>query len=542
MHNLRKKKDAGEDIDGWDVISGLMEATADMIDPMLELSMMSSLNDIVENVAYEESAGDKVIAAVTNAATSYFTQGLPTIFGQMEQAAEKTKTSTFVNADNPAERTFQRVAGSVTQRIPGVDLFQKERVDKEGKTVENEGGWMQRAFNAFVNPVNSYKENTGPVWDEKKRLTESQPQSVSSPSIPKKITYTDANGEVHKNHLLTAQEYSTLEKAQLQTENAMLETLIQTKEYAAMTDKQKAKVFDYVQEYARETGRSQALPGYEIADGWIKDVRDGGADVLIDKVITGAFTDAFGNFTDGSGEPAEELRQAYGLLSKMSTGEINQFAENAGGRVRYYIEAKRAGVKEEAFLDLYGKYRDIEAMDISAGDKAAKWAHTLDQAQNAGQITALGKIRMKENMSFGYYMPANTDKYDQLTEAGLDADTALDVTKLLDGITGTGSIDPKTEKPSVRNTDKYSAIAKSGYSDAEKDLIMKAYMPDSNTTELRYDTIRDLGYSPEEYADTYRVYSDNSKKADMIKGFKKLGYTDQEAQLLYKIYSGKYFK
>ena len=124
----------------------------------------------------------------------------------------------------------------------------------------------------------------------------------------------------------------------------------------------------------------------------------------------------------------------------------------------------------------------------------------------------------------------------------MDADAALDVTKLLDGITGTGSIDPKTEKPSVRNTDKYSAIAKSGYSDAEKDLIMKAYMPDSNTTELKYDTIRDLGYSPEQYAETYRAYSDNSKKKDRIQAIKSLGYTDQEAQLLYKIYYGSYFK
>lgn len=514
-----------------------------LADPLIQMSMLQGLNDTLDGIKYSENNLGQFFL---NASMSYLTQGLTnTLMGQLERSTEKNRMTTYVDKDSWIPQWMQRQIGNMSQKIPGLDFQQMEYQNAWGETDQNEGFWQGTSgrlpYN-MLSPGYISTERNDPVTTELNRLRDTTGSNVFPRPADKSISYTDTNGVLHKDYNLSAQEWENLQKVQGQAAKGMVETCINDPIYKAMTDDQKAKVIKYAYDYARETGRSQALPGYEISDGWIKDVRDGGTDVLIDKVITGAFTDAFGNFTDGSGEPAEELRQAYGLLSKMSTGEINQFAENAGGRVRYYIEAKRAGVKEEAFLDLYGKYRDIEAMDLSAGDKAAEWAHTLDQAQNAGQITQSGKNSMKENMSFGYYMPANTDKYDQLTEAGLDADTALDVTKLLDGITGTGSIDPKTEKPSVRNTDKYSAIAKSGYSDAEKDLIMKAYMPDSNTTELKYDTIRDLGYSPEEYADTYRVYSDNSKKADMIKGFKKLGYTDQEAQLLYKIYSGKYFK
>ena len=96
---------------------------------------------------------------------------------------------------------------------------------------------------------------------------------------------------------------------------------------------------------------------------------------------------------------------------------------------------------------------------------------------------------------------------------------------------------------------KYEAIADSKYTDAEKDLIMKAYMPDydptdksPDKTELKYDAVRDLGYSPEEYVDIYRAYSDASKKAEKIAAIQKLGYSYSQAQMLYSIFDGGYFK
>jgi hypothetical protein len=64
-----------------------------------------------------------------------------------------------------------------------------------------------------------------------------------------------------------------------------------------------------------------------------------------------------------------------------------------------------------------------------------------------------------------------------------------------------------------------------------------------NRTELKYDTIRGKGYSPEEYAATYSAYQSESKKADKIAAIMDaIGCSKAEATQLYKIYYGSYFK
>lgn len=540
---LQKKENAGEDLDAWDIISVAVETASDVLDPMLELSMLGSLNEAIETMSYQESAGDKALALLVNSATSYFTQGLPTLLGQFEQASETTKKSTYSNADNPVEQTFQRVVGNATQRIPGIDLYQKERVDAEGNTVANEGNWIQRGFNALINPVNKYTEATGPVWDEKARLNKVLPDSVSSPSIPKKISYTDTNGQTHNNHLVSAEEYATMEKVQRQTEAAIMESCVESPVYGAMTDAQKGKVFDYAQEYAREKARSEALEGYEKPGGWMADIDGKEMDTILQKVAQKSITDAIDD-----GEP-QDLEQALTVYNALDDKQRRDMLENAGGRTEYFLKASKAGVNAETFLDLYQQYKDIDGGKGTASQKANQWGYALENAKDKGLITQKQKAVFQDSMGFRYSMTANSDKLDEMVESGVRNNTALDITKIVARITGTGSIDPDTGKRSVRAIDKYGAIAGSGYPSSEIDAVMKAYMPDydpkaasPDKTELKYDTVRDLGYTPQQYAETYAAYLDESKKKDKIQAIENLGYSPEDAKQLYAIYYGSYFK
>lgn len=540
---LQKKNNAGEDLDAWDILSFAVESASDVLDPMLELSMLSSLNEAIETMSYQESAGDKALALLVNSATSYFTQGLPTLLGQFEQASETTKKSTYSNADNPVEQTFQRVVGNATQRIPGIDLYQKERVDAEGNTVANEGNWIQRGFNALINPVNKYTEATGPVWDEKARLNKVLPDSVSSPSIPKKISYTDTNGQKHNNHLVSAEEYATMEKVQRQTENAIMESCVKSPVYGAMTDAQKGKVFDYAQEYAREKARSEALEGYEKPGGWMADIDGKEMDTILQKVAQKSITDAIDD-----GEP-QDLEQALTVYNALDDKQRRDMLENAGGRTEYFLKASKAGVNAETFLDLYQQYKDIDGGKGNASQKANQWGFALENAKDKGLITQKQKAVFQDSMGFRYSMTANSEKLDEMVESGVRNNTALDITKIVARITGTGSVDKETGKRSVRAIDKYGAIAGSGYPSSEIDAVMKAYMPDydptaasPDKTELKYDTVRDLGYTPQQYAETYAAYLDESKKKDKIQAIENLGYSPEEAKQLYAIYYGSYFK
>ena len=55
-----------------------------MLEPMLSLSCLSSLNDVIQSGRYAEDEGI-LLAVLSNAATSYFTQGIPTLARQASQ-------------------------------------------------------------------------------------------------------------------------------------------------------------------------------------------------------------------------------------------------------------------------------------------------------------------------------------------------------------------------------------------------------------------------------------------------------------------------
>ncbi|MGM9627896.1 MAG: hypothetical protein ACI3V4_07385 [Faecousia sp.] len=537
-------ENAGADT-GLSKFTSFLYSIGTMLEPMLSLSCMSSLNDILEAGKYAGD-GEAIYNVLSQAATSYFTQGIPSLARQTAQALQKNKQSTFANSSDPLLRDLERKAAGIP--FAG-SAFQTDTVNEWGET-ESRGNAFERVFNAYFNPGTLKAIDNSALEQEVSRLNESQPDSVTPPDTAKTISYTDADGERHSNQRLTEEEYNTLATVQGQTAKAILEQTIESDIYKAMTDEQKAKVFDYVYDYAREKGRTEALDGYPGMDSWMKDIDGKESKAILDKVMTASFTDAFSDLTDswangGDGEGAvSSLDQAYSVYEGMSAMERRVFRDNAAGRLGYYLEAKKAGVSTETFTELYRTFYDIDKRtDINTGEKAKEWSYALEKAEEAREITSAQKYTLKDSMVYYQMFPAQTEKFDQMTEAGVSADSAKIIGSLLDGITGTGSIDTETGNANVRDIDKWEAIAKSGLTDSEIDTIMHVYMPDTGNTELKYDTIRDLGFSAEEYADSYRAYLDNSKKADKIAAIQQeLGCDYNTANTLYRIYCGSSFK
>lgn len=529
-NSLASKEEVG-DLDAWDFISGFVETCTDVIDPMLELSCLSSLADAVENASYEDSGGDMLLSMMATAATSYFTQGLPTIFGQMEQAAETTKSTVYSNADNPVQKGFERTVGNASKRIPGIDFYQTEKLDEFGNPVQNEDGFL-RVWNAFINPSSVSRAKDDPLTLEISRLHDTQPEKVSPPQVTKTISYTDADGEKHTGHRLTEEEYHTLATVQGQTAEEILNRIIQGGTYAAMTEQQKASVFGYVYDYAREKGRSEALPGYEGLSGWMQGIQGKEADAILDKAIGAAFTDAFELLQDDPKQAVRDMEQAYGLLGD-NPAELDAFAEAAGGRVKYFLQAKRAGMDAQTFSELYQQFRSIDQdPDMTTTEKAGQWSYKLEKAREAGTITAKQRDVLKKSMVYYQRFPAETVKFDQLTESGINADDAVNIGRIMAGIK------PQEGYTNVRDVQKSSAIAGSGLSAAEKTAALKVYLPDAQDENL--DLMLALGYGPEDYAAVYEIYANESgdgKKARIIRGIQEeLGVDWATAKQIYDIY------
>lgn len=522
----------------YSTFTAMVRALGLSFEPMLSLSCMSSLNDLIEAGKYSD--GNALYSLAAQAATSYLTQGIPSLVRQAYQATQKNKQSTFANSEDPLLRGIQRK----TAGVPFLGAaFQTDKVDEWGQT-ESTGSIPERIFNAYFNVGTMKTIDNSPLEQEIARLNNVQPDSVSPPTAAKTITYTDSNGESHKNQRLTEEQYNTLATVQGQTARNILDEALDSSIYQSMTDEQKAKVFDYTYAYARELGRTEAINGYQGMDTWMEAAGENPTKAILDKVVKAGFDDAFDSLTHAweyDKDPASAvsaLEDAYSVYSGMDKESQKEFKENTGGKVGYFLDAKDAGIDGETFTELYKTYSDIDAQDSDASAKARNWAYYLNKEKAAGNITAAQEAKLKDSMAYYNIFPADAGKFNGLTEAGLSADTAQKVVKLMDGITGTG------KDGYVRDIDKYTAIAGSGLSEKDKETALLEYAPDAMDDKYNYAkknmTKNGKGITIDDFVRAYQVTDRHSKKKEQTDAWRAMGYTEAEAENLYKLYKGKF--
>lgn len=532
----------GEDANvSW--VTTFIRGMGNMLEPMLSLSCLSSLNDVIQSGRYAEDGGI-VLAVLSNMATSYFTQGIPSLARQASQLFQENKQTTFANSADPTIRDIQKKVAN----IPFLgNLYKTDKVNAWGEKEKNgigEGAanWMTRAFDAFVNPGTLKKIDNGAVETEIERLNGAQEENVSPPEVSKTVSYTGKNGEVHKNQRLTEEEYQKLATTQGQTADRIVSQMIGSKEYAAMTDQQKAQAVKSAYEYAKAKGLSETFPDYAGMDGWKRGIDGKETEAIFRKIVTSEFSKAFDTM-----EP-DAMDQAYGLYKSLPAADQADFRKDNGGKVGYYITAKEKGVSDGVFTDLYGTYKGLDGdKSMTANQKAQEWSKALAGAYEGGEITKAAHDALKEEMVFRQTYTAKTEKFDAMTESGLSSDVADRIIKGLADLQGTGNVDKDTGEATVTNRDKWGYIAAlDGLGDKEKDRVMLLYMPDydpeaekPNKTELKYAYLRGRGYSAEQFTQTYGVTQEFTKKADMIAAWVALGYSNEEAQMFYKLYKGK---
>lgn len=471
LHSKFSKMD--DTVDGWDAVQAFAEATAGSLNPMLELSMLSSLSDIVDKVKYEETPGDMLMTGLLNAATSYFTQGIPTVFGQLEQAAETEKKSTYVNTDNKVERMVKTAFSGATKRLPG-DAYQTTKLDEFGEPVKKDEHWAKRTFDAFINPFTTSERKADAITKEITRLNKAQTKNVTPPTAAKTISYTDKQGNAHKDVRLTEEQYQTLAQTQGETAKTILDSLISSKDYAAMTDAQKAEAIQTAYSYARKTAEIAAIgdnhTGYE--DSWMMEMEHGKeADYIIRRVtksgLTGA-TDALKTAWDRDYDQtgrSDDLKWAYDTFKALTPEAREEVAGQITGTTAKYIEAREKGISHEDF--------------VSAAETISRWEGTASDGDNRP-----------------------IDDREAIANApGLSDSVKDEIMKIY-----MTDYDPDAQKPEY--------------------------------SELKYDYIRQvLKLSPQQYARTYRAALDSEKNNEDYKAIMKLGYDKEIAQQLAGIYN-----
>lgn len=248
--------------DGGVTMSEILTATANVTEPLLEMSCLQSLNDVFDAVGYASSDGLSALpSTLASAATSYLTQGFPTILGQAERTGEDRRMTTYTEKNAFLTPDMQYTVGRISARLPGLDYQQIPYIDAWGR-IESSGNAAERAGNNFLNPAYTSTVETSPMEDELLRLYEQTGDGGVLPSRAAK--YFNVDGERKD---LAAQEYVKYAQAKGQTAYKVLTALSGSEAYRKMSDAEKVEAVGLVYDYANATAKTK-VSGYK-PEGWI---------------------------------------------------------------------------------------------------------------------------------------------------------------------------------------------------------------------------------------------------------------------------------
>ena len=238
-------------------MNDLLKAISSISEPMLEMSMIQGINDLLETVSFAKNNETSALFGVLSEATiSYLTQAFPTLLGQSERTGENIRMTTYTDKNKWLMPDLQYSLGKVSAKTPGWDYDQIPYIDAWGRTEVTGDGWLERAFKNMLNPGYTDKVRMSDMEKELLRLYNVNPEDnggVLPTRAGRKIGDTDLTGEQYV-------KYAT-KKGELSYELA--EGIIKSAAYKKATDSERVEMIKDAYDYANEKGRAAAIPGYK---------------------------------------------------------------------------------------------------------------------------------------------------------------------------------------------------------------------------------------------------------------------------------------
>lgn len=365
----------------------IMTALKSVSDPMLELSMLQSLNDVIDSVSFSEN---KLGALASSAVVSYFTQAIPTLGGQFERTGEENRMSTYTDKaltiDLPGglpevgvPTDVQYAIGRASARIPGWDYQQIPYIDAWGRE-ESNGPLVLRAGNNFLNPAYTSSLNVTPVDEEIQRLYTQTGDGTVVPDRPNR--YITINSERVD---LSADQYVQYATERGQMQYDMLDSLIDRSAYQRLTDSEKAAVISDVYQYADAVTKAE-ISDYQ-PDSWISKVQSSGVDPANYILYRTSLED---------GMTLQDKDKAMTAAGITGTGKARLLiAENPD----WADDAKEAGVTQNVFVE----YKVLTSG--LTGDKDAE-GNTISGSKKAKVLSAINSMDIDSETKDALYYAA----------------------------------------------------------------------------------------------------------------------------------------
>lgn len=245
-------------------ISNMLDSASMVIDPVLELSCLSGVQETLDNAAkFAEGDLNTMTGLIATMGLSYMSQGIPTLFGQLERVSQEERMRTFTTDDpeRALSADWQYQIGKISAKIPGWDYHQIPYVDSWGNT-ETETNLWKRIVSNMVSPAYFKKIDDRAVNKELQRLYDATGDGRVLPDPGwKTYTYKDENGK-NQTYFLTEEEYLAYGRAKGRNNFDLVQKFIKSPAYQKVSDADKAEIIDDLYYYGEYKASSEYIHNY----------------------------------------------------------------------------------------------------------------------------------------------------------------------------------------------------------------------------------------------------------------------------------------
>ena len=265
--------------------SDAADALLKITEPVLDMTMLQGLDSAIQTAAY--SGANPLTGILTNAATNYVTQGIPSLSGKLARTFDDTRRTVYTDQTGFAG-TLDRTWQSVMNKIPGLSQTNQPYIDQWGREQENTGGSVlgRLAYN-MTSPGYYSEDKTTPVDSILNQLYQETGDKAVLPSYASK-TWTQ-DGERNR---YTPEEYTQVSQARGQAAYSILDRL--TPQLDQLDDDQAVYAVQQAYSIATELAKAQVVDAglSQSTENIINAAEDFGggatgiADILFAKAVT----------------------------------------------------------------------------------------------------------------------------------------------------------------------------------------------------------------------------------------------------------------
>lgn len=408
--------------------NALVTGLGSIADGLTDMTMLSSISDILNDVRYSDSKTDAVLTVLKDVASSAVGQMIPSLGRAIAKSIDSNRRSTYTDKSDTAG-DIQQDVNYWKSNIPGLqqagESMQKSEIpalQKVGEAVSNEpsidawgrerknygtdwGGTAGRIAQNFAIPFTITKDSADATDEELYRLHDASPDK-SDDMFHSMSKTGDATfkGEDDQKITLTPKDWTKYQKENGQLTKQILDGFLKTDEYKALSDDDKITAIDDIYKYTKKATQADF----------------GGKDLTVKKQL--------------EMEDAYQKNGVQGIVDYLKgdakESKINSDISNAG----YDTNDFTTGIYEKGGVKALGQYKDAQA----AVKKYATDDNGLELNETtSGMYSALGETGIKDWAAVSEYSKnqskaASADKNDNIEWKQADQVKYLSTQKMND--------------------------------------------------------------------------------------------------------------